>query len=79
MNTDLRREIRQAVADVFAVDAASVTDESSSENLPAWDSIGHLNLILSIEQQFGVSFDPNQIPKLTSVAALAEAVASARG
>lgn len=79
MSTQLRTEVRQAVADVFGLDTASVSDASSPENVPAWDSIGHLNLILAVEQQFGVSLDPNDIPKLTSVAALADAVAAARG
>ena len=44
MSTQLRTEVRQAVADVFGLDTASVSDASSPENVPAWDSIGHLNL-----------------------------------
>jgi acyl carrier protein len=79
MSDDLHAQVRRTVADVFALDAGSVTDATSPETTSAWDSIGHLNLILAVEQEFGVSFDPNQIPKLTSIQALADAIAAGRG
>lgn len=68
--------VRQTVAEVFALDPSTVGSDSSPETIPAWDSLGHLNLILALEQQFDISFDPDQIPQLTSVQALADAVAS---
>ncbi len=79
MSEELHEQVRRTVADVFALDAQSVSDATSPETTPAWDSIGHLNLILAVEQQFGVSFDPHQIPKLTSIEALADAIAAGRG
>lgn len=79
MSEDIKDQVRRTVADVFALDADGVNDGTSPETTPAWDSLGHLNLILAVEQQFGVSFDPNQIPKLTSIEALAAAIAAGRG
>ena len=76
MSSEVFEEVRQTVAEVFAVDAESVNSETSAETLPAWDSMGHLNLILATEQRFGIMFDPEQVPKLTSVQALADAVAA---
>ena len=72
-------EVRQTVADVFALDVNEVHANTSPENTPAWDSIGHLNLILALEQQFDASFDPEQIPHLVSVQAIADAVAARQG
>lgn len=71
-------EVRQTVAEVFDVDLEQVTPESSPDVIEAWDSIGHLNLILSLEQRTGVSLDPEQVPQLTSVQALADAIAAQR-
>jgi len=79
MSAAVLDEIRQTVADVFFVDAEAVTAESSPESIPAWDSIGHLNLILALEQRFGVTFDPEQIAQLTSVQAFAAAVSAKNG
>jgi acyl carrier protein len=68
--------VRQTLAEVFLVDVQAVTAQSSPESIEAWDSIGHLNLILALEQRCGVTFDPNQIPQLTTVRALAEAISA---
>ena len=78
MSAEVLEEVRQTVAEVFALDPATVTPASSAENVPAWDSMDHLNLILATEQRFGVSLDPEAVPKLTSVQALADAVAAGK-
>ena len=46
--------------------------------MESWDSVGHLNLILALEQQFGVTFDEEQIADLVTVDAIVAAV-SQRG
>ena len=74
MSAAVLDDIRQTVAEVFLVEVQQVSAESSPESIPAWDSMGHLNLVLTLEQKFGVKFDPDQIPQLTSVWAIAEAV-----
>ena len=38
------------------------------ESAETWDSFRHLQLILSIEDEYGVQFDPQKIPELTTVA-----------
>ena len=76
MSEEVLEQVRQTVAEVFFVDAAEVSAESSPESISAWDSIGHLNLILALEQKFGHTFDPEQIPQLTTIAAIAEAVSA---
>jgi acyl carrier protein len=76
MSAEIVEEVRQTVAEVFAVDTESVTAATSADTLPAWDSMGHLNLILATEQKFGVMFDPDLVPKLTSVQALADAISA---
>ena len=76
MSDSVNDEICQTIAEVFLLEGSAVTSESTPESIPAWDSMGHLNLVLALEQKFGVSFDPDQIPKLTSVEAIAQAVSA---
>jgi acyl carrier protein len=58
------------IADVFGVDASSVHIDSSPQTIEAWDSMGHLNLILALEQSFGVQFSPEEVAAMTSVRAI---------
>jgi acyl carrier protein len=59
---------------VLKLNPGSITPETSQENTEAWDSLAHLNLILEIEAAFGVRFSSEEIPLLTSVARLQEAL-----
>ena len=41
---------------------------------PEWDSLRHVELIFSIEDEFGVRFDEDELMELTSLPALVGAV-----
>jgi len=44
-----------------------VFPELSINTVESWDSLGHLNLILAIEEEFDVKFLTEEIPKLNSI------------
>lgn len=79
MDDTLVDEIKQLVADTFGIDAGSVTEETGPDTVEAWESMSHLNLMLSLESRFGISIEPDEIPTLVSVRAIAEKVHAARG
>ncbi len=74
MSETVREQVRQTVADIFNVSVRDVTEEPLPESIENWDSVTHLNLILALEQKFGVSFDVEELPELTSVGAIVAAV-----
>jgi acyl carrier protein len=68
----MRENLKQVLLDVLDVD--SISDSDSVETIQSWDSVRHLNLILAIEERFGFTFEADEIPELTSVRAISEAV-----
>lgn len=66
--------LRNLLADTFGVAPDEVTPEMSSANLEGWDSFAHLQAMLAIEGEYGVQFDPQRIPELTSVRKIQEAL-----
>lgn len=62
--------LRNILADVLDVSPDHITPESGVGTLESWDSFAHLQLILAIEGEYGVQFDPQRIPELTTVARL---------
>ena len=44
-----------------------VTPESTPDTIEGWDSIAHLNLVLALEQEFGIQLLPEEIEQLLSV------------
>ena len=51
------QKLHQAVADVFHVDVSAITDMSSQDTIPKWDSLGMINLVAELERVFAVEFD----------------------
>ena len=43
-----------------------VNEDISQLNCPVWDSLNHLNLIIEIEEEFDVSFEPEEIAIMKS-------------
>ena len=62
--------LREILADIFEVTPVEVTPELSMATVESWDSFRHLQAILALEGEYGVQFDPQRIPELTSVALL---------
>ena len=58
------------VADVLEISPEEVSPGLSVGTAENWDSFRHLQMILAIEGEYGVQFDPQRIPELTSVQSL---------
>ena len=67
MTSPLLDKVRSITADVLQVPANQLMPQSSPDSIEAWDSIHHLNLILALEQEFGVQFEPEEVDQMNSV------------
>jgi acyl carrier protein len=72
VNPAIFNRVQSIVADLFSIPVAQVKLETSSDTIDNWDSLQHLNLVLALEQQFGVQFAPQEIEKLISVQSIVE-------
>jgi acyl carrier protein len=67
-------QVRSVASDIFGVPADKITAESSPETIDNWDSMQHLNLVLAIEEKFGVQLAPEDIEKMKNIGAVAAVV-----
>ena len=58
--------LKNTVARVLGVSADDINDDSSMDNLHEWDPVKHLNLVLAIEEVFGVSMTEEQSLEMLS-------------
>jgi len=61
------RAVIEIVAKALDISADELSPESSMENTPLWDSMGHLTICLEFERRFGKSLDLDQITMASSV------------
>jgi acyl carrier protein len=67
MTESIRQNVYDIVVDLFNVPADEVGPDSSPATISQWDSLQHLNLVLAVEQVFGIQLSPEDIEKMTSV------------
>lgn len=48
--------------------------QTTKDNLPDWDSINHLNLIVELEDTLGIQFQPDEIESMKSVKVIMELI-----
>ncbi len=64
---NLFERVQRIIADLFSLPPAEVTPASSPDTIETWDSLQHLNLVLALEQEFGLQFSPEEIEQMLSV------------
>jgi acyl carrier protein len=60
-------KVQSAFHSAFNIDPNTVTLETTPDQVPAWDSMGHVTLASSIEQAFGLSFDVDDLMEMENV------------
>lgn len=76
MSTDTRAKIQAIFRDVFDDELLQLSDGLSPDNLPAWDSLGHIRLISALEDDLSLTFSLEEIEAMTSGGKIVSMVAS---
>jgi acyl carrier protein len=69
MNVLIKSEDRlsQTVAEVLGVTPDELSEESSPDTILSWDSLGHLNLVIALEEEFGIRLSAEDVLAMRSV------------
>ncbi|MGO9022202.1 MAG: acyl carrier protein [Syntrophobacteraceae bacterium] len=76
--SDLFTSIQQAFHDAFDIDPQLVSMETVPDDIPGWDSVGHLTLANSLESTLKVSFDVDELMEMENVREIVRIVQSKR-
>jgi len=71
---DTLEKVIEIVATTCDVDKSAVTESSMVGDFPAWDSVGHLSILSSVEEAFDISFEPEEMMELEDVKDIVAAV-----
>jgi len=65
--------------DVFDDDSLQPTDGMTSEDVAEWDSTNHVRLMVTIEGEFGIRFETDEIVALENVGQIIDLIQSKLG
>ncbi|MEI7988220.1 MAG: acyl carrier protein [Chloroflexota bacterium] len=71
MNNDaVFTKIQLLLSESFQLPVADITPDLSFGDIPQWDSIGHMDLMMRLEELYGIEITADTIGELTSVPAI---------
>ncbi|MBB4284612.1 acyl carrier protein [Roseospira goensis] len=63
--------LRSVMSQVLRLPVDAIDDDASMRTLPQWDSLKHMDLIVSLEEAYGLTLDGDEIAAMTSYGAIA--------
>ena len=70
--------MKERIIDVFSrimeVPAEGISASSSPATVETWDSLKHMNLVLALEEEFGIRLNDERIMKMVTLGAIVETV-----
>jgi len=60
------QSLKQLMGIILEVAPESIDENSSMDNIKSWDSLKHMNLVLAIEEEFGISVPDEEAANITS-------------
>lgn len=73
---EILQRVRHAIADTFTLPIDTISDTAARGELPNWDSMGHLNLIMELESRFGISFTTDDVLAMRTLTDIVDATAA---
>jgi acyl carrier protein len=63
---NMESTLKTVMATVLGIQADAIGNDTSMDTVESWDSIKHMNLVLAIEEEFGVSIPDEDAANITS-------------
>lgn len=68
----MKERVFKVISVVLNIPIDTIKDDSSPDTIEEWDSLKHMNLIVSLEEEFGVEFNDSEIIRMLEVSTIIE-------
>jgi len=73
---DITEKLTDVFREVFDDQTITLYDDMTADDVDAWDSLSHINLIIAVEIAFGIEFKQSEIQTFADVGELKQSVES---
>ena len=64
---DINLRLQKVFRENFDDEKLEIKDEMNTNDIEEWDSLSHISLIVSTEEEFNIKFTPNEIEELENI------------
>lgn len=68
--------LRDIMRTLFHQPDLELADDLTAAQVPGWDSLNHVNLVIQVEEEFGIRFTNDEVAQLANVGDLKQLVHS---
>jgi acyl carrier protein len=68
-------ELTEMLRDIFDDPSLSITPETSAKDVPGWDSMKQVMILLAVEEKFSIELTTREMDRLRNVGDLVTAIA----
>lgn len=72
-------KLKEIMSTVFQVSTEEINESTSQKTIEKWDSLNQLNLVVALEDEFDVFFEPEEIGKMITFNAVLEIIKNKKG
>jgi acyl carrier protein len=74
MNSNTLVELTNVFRKVFDDNELTLTPQTTSNDVPGWDSFSHINLMVTVENHFGIKFKDKEMNTFKNVGELLDSI-----
>ena len=74
VKSEIFEELSSIFADILDLPGLVLTPESSAANVPGWDSLAHINLVVAIERRYKIKFALGELQELKNVGEMVDLI-----
>jgi acyl carrier protein len=66
----MSKRLAEVLADIFGMRVAEIRPDLLKSEVGTWDSLKQMDLVISLEREYGIALDIPDIVRMTSVASI---------
>lgn len=63
---ELQSQVKEVMASLFGLSPEEIGSETALDSVESWDSLNHVNLMMALEQAFGIRIDTDDALEMLS-------------
>jgi len=68
----IENSIKEILFSTLGISESNICGEISQDNIPEWDSLKQINLVIAIEEYFNVRIEPDEIEEMDNLNSIIE-------
>ena len=70
----MKDKLRDILAEATELEPDEITDESSPDNTPEWDSFAHMNMVAEVEKAYNIKLTMEEVIEMQSLPKMVEVI-----